>query len=87
MKCHIGVDAGTGYVHSVTATSANAMILQKLIICCDKTMRLCTEIRGSCTGFVSALDSEQGVAQISVLSEIGVMYVVDEEQIEAIKEV
>ena len=50
-------------------------------------MRLCTEIRGSCTGFVSALDSEQGVAQISVLSEIGVMYVVDEEQIVAIKEV
>jgi IS5 family transposase len=24
MKAHIGVDAGTGYVHSVTATSANA---------------------------------------------------------------
>ena len=23
MKCHIGVDAGTGYVHTVTATSAN----------------------------------------------------------------
>lgn len=23
MKCHIGVDAGTGYVHAVTATSAN----------------------------------------------------------------
>ena len=23
MKAHIGVDAGTGYVHSVTATSAN----------------------------------------------------------------
>ena len=50
-------------------------------------MRLCTEIRRSYRGFVSALDSEQGVAQISVLSEIGVMYVVDEEQIVAIKEV
>ena len=23
MKCHIGVDAGTGYVHTVTATPAN----------------------------------------------------------------
>jgi transposase, IS5 family len=23
MKCHIGVDAGTGYIHSITATSAN----------------------------------------------------------------
>ena len=23
MKCHIGVAAGTGYVHTVTATSAN----------------------------------------------------------------
>ncbi len=23
MKCHIGVDAGTGYVHTGTATSAN----------------------------------------------------------------
>lgn len=23
MKCHIGVDAGTGYVHTITATSAN----------------------------------------------------------------
>ncbi len=23
MKAHIGVDAGTGYVHSVTATAAN----------------------------------------------------------------
>ena len=23
MKCHIGVDDGTGYVHTVTATSAN----------------------------------------------------------------
>ena len=24
MKCHIGVDAGSGYVHTITATSANA---------------------------------------------------------------
>lgn len=23
MKCHVGVDAGTGYVHTITATSAN----------------------------------------------------------------
>lgn len=23
MKCHIGVDAGTGYVHTITATPAN----------------------------------------------------------------
>lgn len=23
MKCHMGVDAGTGYIHSITATSAN----------------------------------------------------------------
>lgn len=55
--------------------------------CLKLFLRDGTEIRGSYRGFVSALDSEQGVAQISVLSDSGVKYVVDEDQIEAIKEV
>ncbi len=37
MKAHIGVDAGTGYVHSVTATSANVHDLDEIsgLIRCD----------------------------------------------------
>ena len=30
MKAHIGVDAGTGYVHSVTATAANVHDLDEM---------------------------------------------------------
>ena len=30
MKGHIGVDAGTGYVHSVTATAANVHDLDQV---------------------------------------------------------
>lgn len=55
--------------------------------CLKLFLRDGTEIRGCYRGFVSALDNEQGVSQISVLSDNGVMYVVDEDQIEAIKEV
>lgn len=55
--------------------------------CLKLFLRDGTEIRGGYRGFVSALDNEQGVSQISVLSDNGVMYVVDEDQIEAIKEV
>ncbi len=31
MKCNIGVDAGSGIVHTITATSANVMTLQRRI--------------------------------------------------------
>ena len=31
MKAHIGVDAGTGYVHSVTATAANVHDLDEIV--------------------------------------------------------
>lgn len=55
MKCHIGVYTRTGYVHTVTATSADAKdIFQKLIICCVKKTRLYTEIR-----VISELKSEK----------------------------
>ena len=30
MKAHIGVDAGTGYVHTVTATAANVHDLDEV---------------------------------------------------------
>ena len=42
MKAHIGVDAGTGYVHSVTATAANVHDLDRRSTWCVPMMRWST---------------------------------------------
>ena len=42
MKCHTGVDAGSGFVHTVEATPANVHDVTVAANCCGRTMRSST---------------------------------------------
>ena len=53
MKAHIGVDADTGIVHSMSATAANAPMLRRRTICCMGARQWCgvmPGIRGCISG-------------------------------------
>lgn len=45
MKIHVGVDATTGYVHTITATAANVYDSQEMTKLVRETMRWYREIR------------------------------------------